>query len=135
MPRLTNHNYLHQRHQLMRLLREQPQALARLSARAQADLHAFFQTTSLGSDQQLLAERRRLTASDPSLPQSAGRAYAALDMTKPQREPARVPAGKSNVYVRGVMRPDPDVKQLVRAFLKLADELGKQEREDENEAA
>lgn len=132
MPRLNNSNYLQRRHQLMRLYGDNAAAFSHLEARAQQDLHVYFQTTNLGTDAELLAERSRLTAEDSSLPQRAGRAYAALTNPDKFRRPApvHVTAGGRGIYIRGVMRPEPDVEQLARALLKLADELNKRDRED-----
>lgn len=135
MPRLTNPDYLHQRQQLMQLYRDDDAVFSHLAPQAQHDLHVFFQTTNVGTDQELLEERARLTAEDPSLPQRAGRAYAALDMTKPRRERVGVPAGRGGIRGRGVMRPDPDAEQLARAFLTLAEHLAEQDRQDNDQAA
>ncbi|WP_157538445.1 MULTISPECIES: hypothetical protein [unclassified Nocardioides] len=130
MPRLTNPDYLNQRQQLMRLYRDDQGAFSHLPLQAQHDLHVFFQTTNLGTDAELLEERARHTAEDPSLPQRAGRAFTALDMTRRVRPPTRVPSSSRRIYVRGVMRPDPDATQLARALLKLADEPNRSDTED-----
>jgi len=133
VPRLTNHDYLQHHRTLVRLWRDHPDVFSDLSVRAQFDLHTYFQTTNLGTDAELLAERARLTAEDPSLPQRAGKALAALHDAPTKGRPASracVPAGKGTIYVRGVMRAEPDVKQLARALLCLAEELDRQDGED-----
>lgn len=119
----------------MQLYRDDDAVFSHLPPQAQHDLYVFFQTTNLGTDQELLEERVGLTTEDPSLPQRAGRAYAALDTTKPRRERARVPAGRGGIRIRGVMRPDPDVQQYVRAILRLVEHQARQDKNDDDQAA
>ncbi len=109
----------------MQLYREQPGVFSHLSRRAQSDLHTYFQTTNLGTDIELLAEKARLAAQDKSLPQRAGRALKDLTalQTRDLLPRARMPAinGVRNVRIRAVMRADPDAVQVARAFIQMAE--------------
>lgn len=135
MPRITNTNYLERRQQLIRQYRQHRELFSYLSVQAQNDLHVYFQTTNFGSAAELIAERARLAAEDPSLPQRAGKAFVALGKEPAPDVRVTTPAGGRGVYARGVMRAEPDVQQLARALLKLADELAQQEQPDEDQAA
>lgn len=76
MPRLTNPAYLLLRRELSDAWDLDPTGFFLLSAPDQWALHDYFRPSEMLSDAELLEHRRAVSASDPSLPQRAGRAVA-----------------------------------------------------------
>lgn len=78
MPRLTNSDYLINRHLLIEVWEEHWGQLSELPTFAQRDLHRFYAMSEDLNDDEALARRNVATAQEPSLPQQAGRAFAQL---------------------------------------------------------
>lgn len=78
MSRLTSADYLTTHHHLRTLWFDRPAIYARLNYRDQLYLHRYFVPTVDALDHELLAHRRRVSATSYSLPQCAGRAYRRL---------------------------------------------------------
>jgi len=135
MPRLTNRDYLSNRHFLTQLWeRESGSLFAVLPGYAQRDLHDFFAFTTSMDDAEALEHRAEMTAAFPSLPQAAGRALAAvhaqaegrphrlLDLHNVQTSRVVHVAGESRtVRIEAVTRADVDIDAL-RTGLRRLDE-------------
>lgn len=132
MPRLTDAQYLHQR-QALRVdwFEDNAWTFGRLDPMDEMDLHAYFAPTKTFTDEQAIAHRAAITTQYPSLPQSAGRAYARAlvylgKRSAPQpivKRPARrVTVKADDISVCTVMRPEPDVPKLIRALKRIRDE-------------
>jgi hypothetical protein len=86
MPRATHHQQ-YQRHQTLReITGARPDAIVRLEARAQVALTAFYEPDRDHTFESLRARQRELVEHYPSLPQQAGKAYAALMRLLPKLE-------------------------------------------------
>jgi hypothetical protein len=83
MPRLTNREFLKRHHFLAQLWEnELLQVLfSSLEPMAQWRLHQYYQTVSLGTDDETLETRQTVNAGDSALPQQAGKAYSELVQT------------------------------------------------------
>lgn len=91
MPRLTDADYLSQRKKLRSdWFDHHAHGFSYLSSREQYDLHRYFAVAKLFGEEELLAHRAEVTKTDPSLPQRAGRAFAAvqphLEIQLPQKQ-------------------------------------------------
>ena len=126
MPRLTPTTYLTQRHQLKTLWISDPQQFSLLSIPDQVALHKFYLLTLDKTDDELLEHRRNFKQLDPSLANKAGKVYAKLmrGEAAPIKHLAKLPHGRY-VYVRSVMKPEPDVKLLAKALIMLTEEKNK----------
>lgn len=140
MPRLTDSEYLINRHLLIEVWEQHWGQLAELPTFAQRDLHRFYAMSKDLSDDEAIALRRDATAQEPSLPQQAGRAFAQLkrvmsDALAREREPTPLAMqtgrrGKrraGTVRVHALARPEIDYERLARALLEHAmDEIEKE---------
>ena len=140
MPRLTNHDYLVRR----RILFDDwdlhdGEVLSELQSFEQHDLHRFFAPTVDLYDDDALAYRREVAKKDPGLAAQAGRAYAhferELAVARERRAaraaaPAR-PARKQNnrsgwrkgarkIIVKPLVRPERDLKRIVKVLVDFA---------------
>ncbi|MCS5735102.1 hypothetical protein [Herbiconiux daphne] len=80
MPRLTSNDYLSTRSALFQLWTATDGfVFAVLSGHAQRDLHDYFAFTVPMTDREALAHRTAMTKAFPSLPQTAGRAFQAVN--------------------------------------------------------
>lgn len=135
MPRLTNSDYLDQRHRLMIAWEFRSQLIAELEPYDQHALHDFFSISCEMYDEDAIAYRREQTKREPSLPHKAGRAYAHFEQiiaadrerravstpveTKPVRGMKRP---KKTVRVTGLVKPELDVPGFARMIQRLATE-------------
>jgi hypothetical protein len=109
----------------------------------QWELHRYYQTIVDAPEDVLLANRDALAQAEPSLPHRAGKTYALVVHAAAYYEAriaAPVPATSKGrkervITVRAVARPEPDLKKLAWAFLRLAEEQRKRQRDQESEAA
>lgn len=124
MPRATRRQQ-YQRHQILReISNRRPDVLVRLEARAQVALTAFYEPDQDHTVESLWARQRELVQHYPSLPQQAGKAYAALMRLLPKLEALEArPKRKGQkyetiVFSERVTSIDPDemAKILVRAM-------------------
>lgn len=133
MPRLTNSDYLINRHLLIEVWEQHWGQLAELPTFAQRDLHRFYAMSKDLSDDQAIALRKDATAQEPSLSQQAGRAFAQLEtvmsaaLARNQSPPADAirtgTRGKHRVgtiRVRALARPEIDYERLARALVEHA---------------
>jgi hypothetical protein len=149
MPRLNDRQYLKAHKQLRRFWIADNSVFGYLSSNEQWRLHAYFQPSKDLTNDELLVHRREITAQQPNLPHQAGRALAKLQAAAAQHALQRVRlakrpldktprTGKRNITVRGVVKPEVDTKRLARAFIALAEDLARKEKEasgDDHQAA
>lgn len=149
MPRLTNTNYLQQRHHLCHLwFAQDGGSVSRLSATEQWDLHGFYGITEQFDEKQILAYRAEVTREQPSLPQRAGRAYAHLQAIEHQlaKLPPRTPVMKDgkrrnhrskdlNIQVRALVHPVINYEKLASALLEHAQNELRHQADEDSKAA
>lgn len=78
MPRLTDSTYLQHRQLLVQEWVRGGRSFADIGSLGQWDLHSFYSPAEFLTDEQAIAHRREITAHDPSLPNTAGKASAHL---------------------------------------------------------
>ena len=78
MPRLRNHDFLKRHDLLAKLWKQAPSSFGLLNPHQQRDLHAYFRSADDLSPVELLAHRQKITKSDPSLPNRAGKTFLLL---------------------------------------------------------
>ena len=110
MPRLTNADYLDQRHRLMVAWEFRSQLIAELEPYEQHALHNFFAMSREMYDEDVVAYRQEQTKREPSLPHKAGRAYAHLEQIIAADRERRAIATVETVPVRGAKRPKKTVR-------------------------
>lgn len=133
MPRLTNPDYLDQRHRLMTAWEFRSQLIAELEPYEQHALHDFFAISREMYDEDAIAYRQEQTKREPSLPHKAGRAYAHFEQiiaADRERRAAQAPIKtlpmrgakrpKKTVRVTGLVRPELDIPGLARMIHRLA---------------
>ncbi|UOT06792.1 hypothetical protein MPY17_14055 [Rhodococcus opacus] len=135
MPRLTPNNYSAHHQYLRYIWTEETGLFGHLHWDEQLDLHHFFAPAKDLSEAELRAHRQTATANDRSLPQRAGRALAKLEAIRDEREderfmeeqvrelqlkPVKTAGGRRQPVVYGVVRPEPDYKQIAKVFLEAA---------------
>jgi hypothetical protein len=134
VPRLTNQNYLH-RKEFLRALWETDRDIFRLlSPIQQRLLHGYYRLTEHLSTTTLLAHRRHLDATNPSLGARAGKAYALVQRHFDEACVAfgfeAVGSGRAiPLYVHhllagphgvsAIVRPQPDLPKLSKALLRI----------------
>lgn len=134
MSRLTTPTYLSHHHQLKALWAEGQSRFSYLSWNDQLDLHRYYLLTLDKTELKLVAHRRNVHVSDPSLPQRAGRAYARLMRGETAKARYTVMPNGRLISVRPLMQPTPDIELLAKALLQMAmREI--EEREDQDQAA
>jgi hypothetical protein len=132
MPRLTTKSYKQAHNQLRRLWLRGHSVVADLSVAEQHQLFDYFWPSRKMTDRELLIYRKAITLLRPSLPQQAGRALsklyarlaarAVVQLREPRRSLSRARHhGDHHISVRAVVRPEVDVRRLVRAILAVAD--------------
>ena len=135
MPRLTNPDYLEQRHRLMIAWEFRPHLIAELELYEQHALHDFFAMSREMYDDDAIAHRQNMTKLEPSLPHKAGRAYGHFEQivaTDRERRAAPAPIesvpmrgakrSKKTVRVTALVKPELDIQGLARAIMNLAKE-------------
>ena len=132
MPRLTNSHYLDIHRKLRTCWLEHQFLFATIEAHEQWDLHSYFKPYAGMPDAELIEHRKAITKQNPGLPQRAGRAFAHLRrnneaIARPQAQATkpvattskqRNSAGPLKVYP--LVNPEPDYRQLARAFIRIA---------------
>lgn len=118
MPRLTRSQHF-VRHGLLSYLWEtHRQLFSLLSATAQLELHRFFLPTVDIEEHELASYRDYINKREPSLAHKAGKHFK--EFTRPRPEVAEIITGSKNFEVRPIMKPEPDLQKLARAFVKAA---------------
>lgn len=126
MTRLTNTTYLTQHHQLKaEWFSESGGAFIMLSPTEQWTLHSYYEFTKHLTDDELLAHRAAVSKAQPSLPQSAGKAFARLRLFSERLAKYRA-APHPNTRKKGApyearifsqVNPDIDPKEMARILI------------------
>jgi hypothetical protein len=96
------------------------QLFSLLSPTAQLELHRFFLPTVDIEEHELASYRDYITKFEPSLTHKAGKHFK--EFTRPRPEVAKIITRSKQVVVRPIMKPEPDLQKLARAFSKLAEQ-------------
>jgi hypothetical protein len=116
MPRLTTSDYLFFYHHLREIWETDYSPFGLITTRDQRYLHVYFQLSKHLTDDELLAHRIDVTARQPSLPHSAGRALKHLANPKPLRL-AQSQEGGRRIFVYPIARPEIDTKRMADALM------------------
>jgi len=132
MPRLTDRDYL-RNYELLRSYRMRgDRAFPLLKVSEQQALFSYYGFHERRGRAELLEHRRVISRIYPSLPHQAGRALTHLNYLREHpREPRKVleprrrgrPKASRAFSLAFEVRPEPDVKQLARAFIDLAEHV------------
>jgi hypothetical protein len=98
-----------------------PQLFSLLSPTAQLELHCFFLPTVDIEEHELASYRDYINKVEPSLAHKAGKHFK--DFTRPRPEVAEIISKSKNFELRPIMKPEPDLQKLARAFVKRAEDL------------
>ena len=119
MPRLTRSQYFI-RHGLLSYFWQTHQELfSLLSPTAQLELHRFFLPTVDIQEHELASYRDFINKREPSLANKAGKHFK--EFTRPRPEVKEIISKSRKLRVRSIMRSEPDLKKLARAFVLLAE--------------
>jgi hypothetical protein len=137
MTRLTNTTYLLQHHQLKdEWSSESGGAFIMLSPTEQWALHIYYEFTKRLTDSELLAHRATISKSQPSLPQTAGKAFANLAIFTERLEVYRA-APHLNTREKGApyeirvlsqVNPNIDPKVMAKILIDIASERVREDR-------
>jgi hypothetical protein len=131
MTRLTNTTYLTQHHQLKaEWFSESGGVFIMLSATEHWALHSYYEFTKHLTDSKLLVHRSVITQAQPSLPQRAGKAIAALAVFADRLERYRqVPHPSTRkkgspyeIRILSEVNPDLDPAEFARILIEIARE-------------
>lgn len=130
MPKLTNDEYIARHEKLHWIWGEAQSLFTYLTYQQQRDLHDYFVPTKELTRDELLAYRKRITRSDPSLPQRAGRAFQAILHPELQPQPPSSPPDKKGrvITIRPLARPEIDAEKLAFALLSYVEKLSPEEK-------
>jgi len=141
MPRLTNAQYLYQRHRLrVSWQHRKAEPFAALSATEQLRLWVYFAPTQDLTDAEAVAHRKEISGLYASLPQQAGRAYKRVfPYLDPERSGPVLPERRTSkprgpVVVHAVPRDEIDAHKLARVVVNFID-ASRKEQDRENAAA
>ena len=95
------------------------QQFSLLSPIAQLELHRFYLPTVDIEEHELASYGQYINAREPSLAHTAGKHFALL--TRHARHASMTISSSGTMSVRSILKPEPDVQKLARAFMKLAE--------------
>ena len=119
MPRLNRSQYFIRHGLLSYLWETHRQVFSYLNPPAQLELHRFFLPTVDIQERELASYRDYISRLEPSLAHKAGKHFA--DLTRPRPETLKLITKPRQLRVTSIMHPEPDLKKLAKAFLKLAE--------------
>jgi len=119
VPRLNRSQYFIRHGLLFYLWETHQQLFSLLSPTAQLELHRFFLPTVDIEEHELASYRDYINKCEPSLAHKAGKHFA--DLTRPRPEAIKIISKSRNLHVRSIMKSQPDLKKLARAFVLLAE--------------
>ncbi len=96
-----------------------PQLFSLLSPTAQLELHRFFLPTVDFEEHELASYRDYINKLEPSLAHKAGKHFK--EFTTPRPEVREIITNSKTSKLRPIMRPEPDLQKLARAFVDLAE--------------
>jgi hypothetical protein len=128
MPRLNNRTY-YDRYLLARDIWHRHQGrYGDLSYQQQRDIHDYYRPSDELAEAELVEHRKQITPERPTLPARASKAFKAL--VAPDRQPGGIVhtiSAKRAIRVRAVIQPHPNIKQLARALVSLAEDMARSE--------
>jgi hypothetical protein len=89
-----------------------------LSPTAQLELHRFFLPTVDIEEHELVSYRDYVNKVEPSLAHKAGKHFK--QFTRPRPEVAEIITKSKNFVVKPIIKPEPDLQKLARAFVQAA---------------
>jgi len=112
------------------------QPMVAFSPTEQWTLHSYYEFTEHLTDDELLTHRATVSQAQPSLPQSAGKAFAKLALFTKRLEAyrstphpdTRMKGAPNEVRVLSQVNPDIDPKVMARLLLEIANERGREDR-------
>jgi hypothetical protein len=119
VPRLTRSQYFIRHGLLSYLWETHRQLFSLLSSTAQLELHRFFLPTVDIQEHELASYRDYINEREPSLAHKAGKHFK--EFTRPRPEVEEIIMRGKPVVVRPIMKPEPDLQKLARAFVNLAE--------------
>lgn len=129
MPRVPLTAYCERRNKLRQLWKADHGNLLGLSATEQWALHEYYRFAEDLTQNQVREHWNQQHAKRSSLPQRAGRAYAAFEsfiaakqLVKSSKQPRSKQLKLGKVKVDSVVLPQPDVKKLAKTLVDLASE-------------
>ncbi|MCX2746289.1 hypothetical protein OOZ51_00485 [Arthrobacter sp. MI7-26] len=136
MPRVTYETYRQRHLQLRRLWQERQGVFAAVDPMEQWDLHEYFLCADRPTEATLRAHYDEIKDEGSSLPQRAGKVYAALmrnmEAGVPETQPIqpRVAGRKQKVLtIRSLVRPHVDVDAYVATVMQIVDRLAEEDPE------
>lgn len=96
-----------------------PAVFSLLSPTAQLELHRFFLPTVDIQEDELASYRDYINKLEPSLAHKAGKHFK--EFTRPSPEVAEIITKSRKFELRPIMKPEPDLQKLARAFVRLAE--------------
>ena len=96
-----------------------PQLFSLLSPTSQLELHRFFLPTVDIEEYELASYRDYINKREPSLAHKAGKHFK--EFTRPRPEVKEIITRRKQVVVRSIMKPEPDLQKLAKAFVRLAE--------------
>jgi len=126
VPRLTRSQYFIRHGLLSYFWEAHPQLFSLLSPTAQLELHRFFLPTVDIREHELASYRDYINKREPSLAHKAGKHFK--EFTRPRPEVKKIITKPRKLVVRSIMKPEPDLRKLARAFLKLAEDQIRDDR-------
>jgi len=115
VPRLNRSQYFIRHGLLSYLWETHRQLFGLLSPTAQLELHRFFLPTVDIQEHELASYRDYINKREPSLAHKAGKHFK--EFTKPSPEAAEIITRSKSFELRPIMKPEPDLQKLARAFI------------------
>lgn len=132
MTELANKQYLDRHRALRRIWLEDRTVFGVLDYNQQREVHAFYAPATDWSDQEMIEHRHDAQKLEPSLPHRASRGFLQIEAAFLAPRPVRAPVrkGKRNLRVIPIAKPEIETRKLTMAFLQLAEQQIKTEREN-----
>jgi hypothetical protein len=127
MPRLNNDRYIRRHRWLRQLWLQQLTAFSWLRPNQQWDIHDYYRPSEELTREQLLEDRQEIARKRPGLAQRASKALLILAGRAPSPKLPVSKAGKRQIMVRALVRPQIDIERLARAFVSMANQQAREE--------
>lgn len=130
MPTLSDEDYLVRHVMLHRVWGKDTRPFTHLTYQQQSDIHDYYQPAKILTNEELLAHRKKITKTDPSLPHRASRAFLVMLRPETQPEPASagIDAKGRKITVRPLVKPEIDTEKLASALLDMVKKMTPEER-------
>ncbi|MDR6910649.1 hypothetical protein J2W54_002366 [Rhodococcus fascians] len=117
--------FITQHHQLRKIWLEHQDSGSLMDPAHQRIIHDFYRPAEALTDQELTQHRRDVLRTNKSLANRAGKIYARYARGEFYTPPPSVTADGRVVYVRSVLEPQPDLRQIAKVLVALAMEESK----------